>query len=155
MVIAATEDSAYTEFEHSVACIGAATCQQGVRDSQSVLQTVVQAVREAGVPDGALPKIVISGCPSSCAAHQAGAIGFQGGVKLVDKKPQPAFKMLLNGTDELGAACFGQEVGTVLEADLPALLVELGKAAAAAGQRWEQWSADHAADRDTIIAKYV
>ena len=154
-VIAATEDSAYTEFEHSVACIGAATCQQGVRDSQSVLQTVVQAVREAGVPDGALPKIVISGCPSSCAAHQAGAIGFQGGVKLVDKKPQPAFKMLLNGTDELGAACFGQEVGTVLEADLPALLVELGKAAAAAGQRWEQWSADHAADRDTIIAKYV
>ena len=154
-VIAATEDSASTEFEHSVACIGAATCQQGVRDSQSVLQTLVKTVREAGIPDGALPKIVISGCPSSCAAHQAGAIGFQGGVKLVDKKPQPAFKMLLNGTDELGQAAFGQEVGTVLEADLPALLVELGKAAGAAGQRWDQWSEDHAAERDAIIAKYV
>ena len=154
-VIAATEDSAVTEFEHSVACIGATTCQQGVRDSQGVLQTVVKAVREAGIPDGALPKIVISGCPSSCAAHQAGAMGFQGGVKLVDKKPQPAFKMFLSGTDELGAARFGQEVGTVLESDLPALLVELGKAAAAAGQRWDQWSEDHAADRDTIIAKYA
>ena len=153
--IAATEDSASTEFEHSVACIGAATCQQGVRDSQSVLQTVVKAVREAGIPDGALPKIVISGCPSSCAAHQAGAMGFQGGVKLVDKKPQPAFKMLLSGTDELGGARFGQEVGTVLEADLPALLVELGKAAAAAGQNWDQWSAGHAAERDAIIAKYA
>ena len=30
-VIAATEDGASTEFECSVACIGAATCQQGVR----------------------------------------------------------------------------------------------------------------------------
>ena len=154
-VVAATEDSASTEFEHSVACIGATTCQQGVRDSQGVLQTVVKAVRESGVPDGALPKIVISGCPSSCAAHQAGAMGFQGGVKLVDKKPEPAFKMFLNGTDQLGAARFGQEVGTVLEKDLPALLVELGQAAGAAGQRWEQWSADHAAERDAIIAKYL
>ncbi len=154
-VIAATEDSAATEFEHSVACIGAATCQQGVRDSQSVLRTVVKAVREAGIPDGALPKICISGCPSSCAAHQAGAMGFQGGVKLVDQKPQPAFKMFLSGTDELGAARFGQEVGTVLEADLPALLAELGKAAAAAGQGWAQWSESHAAERDAIIAKYA
>jgi len=154
-VIAATADSAATEFECSVACIGATTCQQGVRDSQGVLQAAVKAVREAGIPDGALPKICISGCPSSCAAHQAGAMGFQGGVKLVDKKPQPAFKMFLNGTDQLGQARFGQEVGTVLEADLPALLVELGKAAAAAGQNWDQWSAGHAAERDAIIAKYA
>ena len=154
-VLALTEDGARSKFECSVACIGAATCQQGVRDSQSVLQTLVKAVREAGIPDGALPKICISGCPSSCAAHQAGAIGFQGGVKLVDKKPEPAFKMFLSGADELGASRFGQEVGTVLEADLPALLVELGQAAAAAGQHWEQWSADHAAERDAIIAKYV
>ena len=81
-------------------------------------------------------------------------MGFQGGVKL-DKKPEPAFKMFLNGTDQLGAARFGQEVGAVLEKDLPALLVELGQAAGAAGQRWEQWSADHAAERDAIIAKYL
>ncbi len=153
--LAATADGAETEFECSVACIGATTCQQGVRDSQGVLQAAVQAVREAGIPDGALPKVCISGCPSSCAAHQAGAMGFQGGVKLVDKKPEPAFKMLLSGTDQLGAARFGQEVGTVLEKDLPALLVELGKAAAAAGQSWGQWSAEHANQRDAIIAKYV
>ena len=154
-VLAATADGAETEFECSVACIGATTCQQGVRDSQGVLQAAVQAVREAGIPDGALPKVCISGCPSSCAAHQAGAMGFQGGVKLVDKKPEPAFKMLLSGSDQLGRACFGQEVGTVLEKDLPALLVELGKAAAAAGQSWGQWSAEHANQRDAIIAKYV
>ena len=154
-LLAATEDGAKTEFEYSVACIGAATCQQGVRDSQGALQAAVNAVREANIPDGALPRICISGCPSSCAAQQAGAIGFQGGVKLVDKKPQPAFKMTLGGTDELGQARFGTEAGTILESDLPALLVELGKAAAAAGQDWEAWSAAHAQERDAIIAKYA
>ena len=154
-VIAATEDGAQTEFEYSVACIGATTCQQGVRDSQGVLQTVVEAVREAGIPDGALPRICISGCPSSCGAHQAGVIGLQGGVKLVDKKPEPAFKLSLGGSDQLGKASFGEGSSSILEKDLPAFLVELGQAAAAAGQSWEQWSAEHAVERDTIIAKYA
>ena len=112
-------------------------------------------MREANIPDGALPKICISGCPSSCSGHQAGAIGFQGGVKLVDKKPQPAFKMSLNGSDGLGQARFGQEAGVILERDLPALLVELGKAAAASGQDWYQWSAGHGEERDAIITKYA
>jgi len=73
----------------------------------------------------------------------------------VDKRPQPAFKMTLSGTDELGRARFGQEAGTILEEDLPALLVELGKAAFAAGKTWAQWSECHAQERDTIIAKYA
>jgi len=153
--LAATEDGAATQFEYSVACIGAATCQQGVRDSQSVLHTLVEAVREAGIPDGALPRVCISGCPSSCSAHQAGAIGFQGGVKPVDGKPQPAFRMYLGGSDQAGSARFGALVGNVLEADLPRLLVDLGRAAQAAGQDWEQWSEDHAQERDAIIAKYA
>lgn len=152
-VLDVTEDSAKTAFEHSVACIGAAICQQGVRDSQSLLQAAVQAVREAGIPDGALPKIVISGCPSSCAAHQAGAIGFQGCVKPVDGKLQPAFKLFLGGDDTLGGARFGEPAATILEKNIPALLVELGKAAAEQG--WDRWSAEHAAERDAIIAQYT
>ena len=153
-VLEATSDSAATEFEHSVACIGAAVCQQGVRDSQSTLRAVVDAVREAGIPDGALPRICISGCPSSCSAHQAGAIGFQGGIKPVNKVPMPAFRMFLDGSDGTGRARFGEPAGTILERDLPALLVELGRAAAASGQDWRSWSAAHAQERDSIIAKY-
>ncbi|MCI8423065.1 MAG: nitrite/sulfite reductase [Lawsonibacter sp.] len=153
-VLEATTDSGVTAFECSVACIGAATCQQGVRDSQGVLQTLVKAVREAGIPDGALPRICISGCPSSCSGHQAGAIGLQGGVKLVDNRPQPAFKLFLDGADALGRARFGTAAATILERDLPALLVELGQAAAAARQDWRQWSAQNAAQRDAILAKY-
>ena len=154
-VLAVTDDGAKTEFEHSVACIGAAVCQQGVRDSQGLLQAAVEAVRAAGIPDGALPRIRISGCPSSCAAHQAGAIGFQGCVKPVEGKPQPAFKLFLGGSDAPDRARFGETGAVILEKDLPALLVELGKAAAAAGQTWTRWSESHAGDRDAIIAKYA
>ena len=67
----------------------------------------MEAVREAKIPDGALPKICISGCPSSCSGHQAAALGFQGcGKKTVDGKPESAFKMFVGGSDKLGAAKF-------------------------------------------------
>ncbi len=154
-VLALTEDGAGTEFECSIACIGATVCQQGVRDSQGLLQAAVAAVREAGIPDGALPKIRISGCPSSCAAHQVGAIGFQGGVRLEDKKPQPAFRLFLAGEDALDQARFGEAGAVILERDIPALLVELGRAAAAAGQNWTQWSESHREDLNAIVAKYA
>lgn len=154
-ILEATADGAKTLFETSVACIGASICQQGVRDSQAALQACVQAVREAGIPDGALPKICISGCPSSCSAHQAGAIGFQGGVKPVPGgKPAPAFRMFLGGSDAMGNEHFGEPVGVVYEEQLPALLVELGQAAAAAGQDWESWHTTHDDELKAILAKY-
>ena len=39
--------------------------------------------------------------------------------------------------------------------DLPALLVELGRAAAAQGQSWAQWSETHREDLNAIVAKYA
>lgn len=116
----------------------------------------VQAVREANIPDGALPKVCISGCTSSCSGHQAAAIGFQGTVKAVPGgKPAPAFAIFLGGSDALGHAHFGDTIGTVYEEQLPALLVELGQAAAAAGQNWQTWSAADPDAVNSIIAKYV
>ena len=111
------------------------------------------AVREAGLPDGALPKVCISGCPSSCAAHQAGAIGFQGCVRPVDGKPVPAFRMFLGGSDVLGAARFGEPLAVILEKDVPTLLVELGRAAADMG--WTSWSEQHGDELRSIVAKYA
>ena len=43
----------------------------------------------------------------------------------------------------------------ILEKDIPALLVELGRAAAAQGQSWEQWSESHREDLNAIVAKYA
>lgn len=139
-VLAITADSAASAFESSVACIGAAICQQGVRDSQAVLRAAAEAVRAAGLPDGALPRCCFSGCPSSCSAHQSAPIGFQGFAKPVDGKPQPAFRVFLGGEDTLGEACFGEPVATVLESDIPAFLVELGRGPAAAEQTWAEWA---------------
>ena len=112
-------DGARTVFETSVACIGASICQVGVRDSQKLLQSAVKAVRDADLPDGVLPQIHISGCPSSCGTHQIGAIGFRGGVKMIDKKPQPAFVLFYNGCDRQGTEQMGKEIGLMLEEDNP------------------------------------
>ena len=154
-VLAATADGAQTAFENSVTCIGASICQQGVRDSQAALRAAVAAVREAGIPDGALPKICISGCPSSCSAHQAAALGFQGAAKTVDGKPESAFKMFVGGSDKLGAAKFGEAGAVILERDLPKLLVELGKAAAASNMNWETWIDGHGDEFRAIVEKYA
>ena len=155
-VLEATADGAASEFERSVACIGASICQQGVRDSQSALRRAVEAVRAAALPDGALPRICISGCPSSCAAHQAAAIGFQGCVKPVPgDKPAPAFRMFLGGVDALGKEQFGEPVGVVYEEQLPALLVDLGRAAADAGLDWAAWRAARPDELQAVAAKYL
>lgn len=152
--LAATADGAQTEFERSVACIGASICQQGVRDSQDALRRAVEAVRAAGLPDGALPRICISGCPSSCSAHQAAAIGFQGGVKPVPGgKPVPAFRLFLGGADALGRERFGEPAGFVREDQLPDLLVDLGRAAAGSG--WAAWRAARPDELQAILAKYL
>ena len=139
-VLSVTADSARSLFETSVSCIGGKTCQVGIRDSQGLLAACVAAVREAGVPDGTLPQMHISGCPSSCGTHQTGAMGFRGANKLVDGKPQPAFTLFVGGCDAQGREAMGKEVGVLLEQDIPAFLVELGKTVAASGMDYAAWS---------------
>ena len=89
---------------------------------------------------GALPQVHISGCPSSCGTHQTGAMGFRGTSKLVDGKPQPAFALFVGGCDAQGRETMGKEVGVLLEKDIPAFLVELGKTVAASGMDYDAWS---------------
>ena len=119
------------------------------------LYAAVEAVREAGIPDGALPRICISGCPSSCSGHQAAAIGFQGAAKTVDGKPESAFKMFVGGSDKLGAAKFGEAGAVILESDLPKFFVDLGKAVASQNMNWETWIAGHEDEFKKIVEKYA
>ena len=154
-VIAATPDSAQSLFETSVSCIGSTTCQVGLRDSQGLLAACVQAVREANLPDGVLPQIHISGCPSSCGTHQTGAIGFRGASRPVDGKPQSAFQLFVGGCDKQGSETMGRILGTVLEGDVPAFLVALGKEVAAAGMDYAAWSAANPDAIDRIAAPFL
>ena len=154
-VLKATADSAETIFETSVSCIGASTCQVGVRDSQALLRACVDGVRKAGIPDGALPQIHISGCPSSCGTHQVGKIGFRGGMKRVDGKPASAFVMVIAGCEKQGAEVLGTEVGAILEEEIPEFLVKLGKAVAESGLDYDSWIKENRAQFDEIAAEYL
>lgn len=154
-VLEVTEDSATSLFETSVSCIGASVCQIGLRDSQALLQACVKAVREAGLPDGALPQIHISGCPSSCGTHQTGRIGFRGASKKTDKKPQPAFVLYVDGDDRQGQESMGRELGTVLEEQIPEFLVKLGKTVAESGMDYETWNRENPDGLNQIAAEYI
>lgn len=148
-------NTAKTLFENSVSCIGASICQVGVRDSQALLAACVKAVREAEIPDGALPQIHISGCPSSCGTHQTGEIGFRGGMKMIDKKPQSAFILYVNGDSREGHEKMGRELGAMLETKIPEFLVSLGKAVAESGKDFETWKAEDETAIDKIAAQYL
>lgn len=154
-VLEMTQDSAGNLFETSVACIGAAVCQIGVRDSQELLQSLVEETRACGFADGVLPQLHISGCPSSCGTHQIGVIGFHGGVKIIDKAPIPAFTLHLGGSQEEGEARFGEAAGTILQKDIPAFLIELGKTVEKAGQVFESWYPEHMDELKGIAKAYL
>ena len=154
-VLSVTSDGAATAFEESVACIGASICQQGVRDSQQLLKEVIAMEKEQGFADGILPQIHISGCVSSCGTHQTGALGFHGGVKLIDKVPMPAFTLHIGGNDEQGKEKMGEVAGTMLQKDIPAFLCEVGKTVQANNLCYYAWIKSNPEAIKTIAAKYL
>lgn len=154
-ILQVTEDGARTLFETSVACIGASICQVGLRDSQSVLKKAIEAVREAGIADGALPPVHISGCMSSCGTHQIGSIGFHGGVKVIDKVPYPAFTMHVYGCDRQGQERLGTQLGMILEKDIPEFLVALGRKVEATGMPYDEWVQDHQEQLREVAQVYL
>lgn len=154
ILLGLTCDSAQTRFEQSVACIGAAICQVGARNSQALLSACLDAVAKENFADGVLPVIHISGCPSSCAAHQTGTLGFRGGVKQTPDGPKPAFAVYEKGCDILGQEAFGEDLGVMAEDDIPAFLVDLGRAIAADGSVYEEWTAKNREKFLEIVEKY-
>ena len=154
-VLEATSDSALTLFETSVACIGATTCQVGLRDSQTALAACIAAVRPENFADGVLPRIHISGCPSSCGTHQIGAIGFRGAVKQTTNGPQPAFNIFLGGCAEAGKENLAPMGKSMLQADMPKFFVELGRMIAAENTTYDQWIIGHQDQLNELVAKYT
>lgn len=138
-VLAVTNDGAKDLFETSVSCIGSSICQVGLRNSQGLLNSMIEAVRKENFADGVLPRIHISGCPSSCGTHQIGTIGFHGSVKRTEEGVQPAFKLHVNGCDLQGQERFGKTLGDILETEIPSFMVEVGKAVEAEGTTFDKW----------------
>ena len=98
----------------------------GLRDSQGLLRACVERVKEAGLADGTLPQIHISGCPSSCGTHQTGALGFRGAsVKVDGKLGVRLMSSISTAVSARERRRMGHEAGTMAEADIPEFLVEL------------------------------
>lgn len=154
-ILEATADGAQNLFETSVACIGASVCQVGIGDSPALLSACIEAVRKENFADGVLPKIHISGCPSSCGTHQIGAIGFRGGLKQTPDGPKPAFAVF-----EGGCPLQGQEIisdmGKTITADIiPSFLVELGKMISAENTTYDRWITLYHDKFAELVEKYA
>ena len=154
-VVEETKDGAQTEFETSTACIGAAICQVGIGNSQALLEECVERVRKENLPDHALPVIHISGCPSSCSAHQIGVIGFRGGKKPTPEGPQFAFAVYENGCELFQEERFGTEVGNMLATEIPEFLAELGREVASHGMSYHEYRKAFPEGLETIAKKYL
>jgi len=154
-VLDATSGGGEKDIEQSVSCIGASICQQGLRDSQALLKTILDAVKPYDFPADALPLIHISGCMSSCGTHQIGSIGFHGKVKMVDKKPVAGFTISINGSDNQGKEHFGDDIGVIAADDIPKFMIELGKAVTAENMSFAEYSAKKQDAFLDLINKYI
>lgn len=154
-VLDLTKDGANTLFETSVACVGNPTCQVGIGDSQSLLRACVEAVRKENFADGILPKIHISGCPSSCGTHQIGDIGFRGAVKQTPDGPKPAFAIFAGGCALQGREALADAGKAITVEEIPLFLVELGKMIASENTTYDKWIENHPDKLESLIARYT
>lgn len=138
-VLAVTDDGAQTLFEQSVACIGASTCQVGIGKSQELLAACIERIKKENFADGVLPRIHISGCPSSCSAHQIGALGMRGGKKPTADGPKFSFMVYENGSEAFGEERFGTDLANMLEEDIPEFLAALGREIEDRAMTYEQF----------------
>jgi ferredoxin-nitrite reductase len=154
-ILSVTSDGAETWFETSVACIGSTTCQVGIGDSQGLLNACVSAVRKENFADGVLPKIHISGCPSSCGTQQIAEIGFRGAVKQTPEGPKPAFAIFVGGCFLQGKEHITEAQKSIAAEDIPVFLTELGRMISAADTTYEKWIPQHQKELDALIARYT
>ena len=147
-------DTAKDAFHASVACIGATTCQMGIRDAQACLTALLQALDASGVATRYLPQLHISGCHFSCGGHQAGRIGLRGALKIVDKHPYPAYVVSAGGNSHLGQEAFGEEVATLKEETLPPFFTALAAVLEEARQPFTDWYPRHIAEFTALARSF-
>ena len=154
-VLEATKDGANTLFERSTACVGATICQVGIGKSQALLDACIERVKQENFNDKVLPPIHISGCPSSCSAHQTGTLGFRGGKKPTVDGPKFAFAVYEDGCELLGEEKFGKEMGVMVEDDIPEFLVDIGKEVSSLGLTYEEYRKQYPENLERLAAKYL
>lgn len=147
-------DTAMNDFESSVSCIGAAICQHGVRDSRGLLLRAIETFRAEGLDTSRLPQLRISGCPSSCAIQQVGAIGLRGAAKKVNGTMEAAFALFAGGSYDIAAGHLAASYGTLTEEQVLSFFRELAQILNDADQSFADWYPAHAEAFAALAAKY-
>ncbi len=130
------DDGARTRFQSSISCVGSTVCQIGLRDSKGLLDALVEMDRRNGFKDGTLPTVRISGCVSSCAAHQVGTLSFKGCPSI---EGEPAFELHFDGSHVRGKERLGTVLGRMRAADIPGFLEDMGRSVEASGKDFYGW----------------
>lgn len=155
-VAALTEtDTARTAFEHSVSCIGATVCQQGLCDSHGALARIAAFLKEQGADTRYLPKCHFSGCPSTCTVQSLAALGFRGAFTLVNGERASAFQVYAGGSYAYGKEKISEPLGLIATARLPQFFLELNGILLEATQPFTQWYPDHEEDFLALLKKYA
>ena len=94
------------------ACTGSAVCALGITTSPDAGRSVLGAERAAGL------RIHVSGCPNSCAQHQAGDIGLAGSKVRIGGRSVDGYHVYVGA--DLPQGLVGEAIGRVGEDDVPA-----------------------------------
>jgi sulfite reductase beta subunit-like hemoprotein len=97
------------------ACTGSAVCAIGITNAPEAGRTLLSAPRLAGRSG---LRVHVSGCPNSCAQHQAADIGLSGAKVRIGGATTDGYQVWLGA--DLAAGQVGEVVGRVAAADLPA-----------------------------------
>ena len=76
-------------------------------------------------------------------------------MRKVDGKPVSAFVLFVNGSELEDGARFGEQIGTILEEEIPSFLKDLGEEISASGSDFETWYEAHPDRLKEIAAPYL
>lgn len=121
-----SEFSSIFNIDSSVVCAGPKICKFGINNSQGLLNKIIETFKDKSFEvKNALPQVLISGCPNSCAQPQKGIIGLIGKRKRTEDGMIPTYSILFNGKAGPGVARFGEGYGDVAGKKIPDFFEEL------------------------------
>jgi len=120
--------SSIFNIDNSVVCAGPRICNFGINNSQELLKKIIEIFQDKSFEiKNALPQLLISGCPNSCAQPQKGIIGLIGKKKRTEDGLIPVYSILFNGKVGPGIARFGEAYGEIAAKKIPDFFVELAQ----------------------------
>ena len=74
---------------------------------------------------------------------------------MVDKQPQPAFKVFINGNGEVEGQRMSDELGVITVADIPKFFIDLVKVLEEVNQDFDTWKDQQPEAFQAVLSKYL